>query len=187
MKRTLQATMGGVVLAGLLAAPAAAQSLGEYARQQRAKKPPTTEGVKEYTNDNLPTSGGALSTVGQSSAAPASTGAGSSKAEADSAQDRSKQEAEWRAKFAEQKNVIAKLQRELDVAVRENNSRQAQTQTTSQDLGSRLRNPVLWASENKKYQDEVDGKKKELEEARQKLEDMKDDLRKAGLPNTWAD
>lgn len=189
MKRTLLATIGWVALAGLLAAPAAAQSLGEYARQQRAKKPPTTEGVKEYTNDNLPTSG-ALSTSSASSATTsdsASASAGSSKADDDSAKGRSKQEAEWRAKFAEQKSVIARLQRELDVAQRENSSRQAQTQTNSQDLGARLRNPVLWAAENKKYQDEVDGKKKELDAAKQKLEDMKDDLRKAGLPNTWAD
>lgn len=186
MKRTFPATIGWLALAALLVAPAAAQSLGEYARQQRAKKPPTPADVKEYTNDNLPTSG-ALSTVSQTSAAPASASAGSSKADDDSAKARSKQEAEWRAKFTEQKNVIARLQRELDVAQRENSSRQAQTQTNSQDLGARLRNPVLWAAENKKYQDEVDGKKKELEEAKQKLEDMKDDLRKAGLPNTWAD
>jgi hypothetical protein len=186
MKRTLQAIMGGMVLAGLLAAPAAAQSLGEYARQQRAKKPPTPAGVKQYTNDNLPTSGG-LSMAGQASAAPPSAGASSSTAEADSRKDRGKQEAEWRAKFAAQKELIATLEREISVAERENNSRQAQTQTTSQDLGSRLRNPVLWAAENKKYQDEIDGKKKGLAEARQKLEDMRDDLRKAGFPNSWAD
>ncbi len=185
-------TRGAIVLlslAGLLTA-AAAQSLGEYARQQRAKRGPAPAAVREYTNDNLPTSG-ALSTSRASSAtsASASTGAdsGQAKGDADSGKDRSKLEVEWRAKFTEQKNVIATLQRELDVAQRENNSRQAQTQSNSQDLGSRLRNPVLWASENKKYQDEVDGKKKDLEAARQKLEDMKDDLRKAGLPNTWAD
>jgi len=188
MMRTLQATVGWVALAGLLASPAAAQSLGEYARQQRARKGPTPASVKEYTNDNLPTSG-ALSTVSRSSAASASTSAstGGSKADAEPEKDRSKLEAEWRARFTEQKSVISKLQRELDVAVRENSSRQAQTQTNSQDLGARLRNPVLWASENKKYQDEVDGKKKELEEAKQKLEDMKDELRRADLPNTWAD
>ena len=186
MKRTLQATIGGMALAGLLATPAAAQSLGEYARQQRAKKPPAAQGVKEYTNDNLPTSG-TLTTVGQTSTASTSPGAGSSKAEADSGKDRTKQEAEWKAKFAEQKSVIAKLQRELDVATQENNNRQAQAQVNTYDVGARLRNPVLFAAENKKYQDEIEGKKKELEAAKQKLEDMKDDLRKAGLPNTWAD
>src|ERR1700675_1807658 len=110
MKRTLQAPVGWVVLAALLAAPAAAQSLGEYARQQQAKKAPTPAAVKEYTNDNLPTSG-ALSTVSQSSATTSSTSAstGGSKADAAPEKDRSKQEAEWRSKFTEQKNVISKL------------------------------------------------------------------------------
>ena len=193
MKHTLRGAIVLLALAGLLTATAAAQSLGDYARQQRAKKGPAPAGVKEYTNDNLPTSGG-LGTVSSSPAASANsassgTSASAAKAtgDADSGKERSKLEAEWRAKFTEQKSVIATLQRELDVAERENNSRQAQTQTNSQDLGSRLRNPVLWAAENKKYQDEVDGKKKDLEAAKQKLEDMKDDLRKAGLPNTWAD
>ncbi len=37
MKSTVRAGMGVLALAGLLAAPASAQSLGEYARQQRAK------------------------------------------------------------------------------------------------------------------------------------------------------
>jgi chromosome segregation ATPase len=193
MKRTLQATIVLLALAGLLTATAAAQSLGDYARQQRAKKAPAPADIKEYTNDNLPTSG-ALSTSSAGSAttagsASASTSASAAKAkgDADSEKDKAKLESAWRAKFAEQKNVIATLQRELDVAERENNSRQAQTQTNSQDLGSRLRNPVLFAADNKKYQDEIEGKKKGLEEARQKLEDMKDDLRKAGLPNGWAD
>jgi hypothetical protein len=191
MKRTLQAAITLLALAGLLTATAAAQSLGEYARQQRAKKGPAPAEVKEYTNDNLPTSG-ALSTSSASSATTgdsAATGAsaGKSKADADSEKDRAKLESEWRDRFAKQKDLIATLQRELDVAERENNSRQAQTQTNSQDLGSRLRNPVLWASENKKYQDELEGKKKDLEAAKQQLEDMKDGLRKAGLPNTWAD
>jgi hypothetical protein len=193
MKHTLQGTIVLLALAGLLTATTAAQSLGDYARQQRAKKAPAPADVKEYTNDNLPTSG-ALSTAGASSATTAdsassatSTSAAKAKGDADSEKDKTKLEGAWRAKFAEQKNVIATLQRELDVAERENNSRQAQTQSNSQDLGSRLRNPVLWASENKKYQDELDGKKKDLEAAKQKLEDVKEDLRKAGLPNTWAD
>ena len=189
MKHTLRGAFVLLTLAGVLTAIAAAQSLGEYARQQRAKKGPAPAAVKEYTNDNLPTSGGlgTISTSAATTAGSASSSAAKGANDADSDKERSKLEEEWRAKFKEQKNVIATLQRELDVAQRENSSRQAQTQSNSQDLGARLRNPVLWASENKKYQDEVDGKKKDLDAAKQKLEDMKDDLRKAGLPNTWAD
>lgn len=190
MKRTLLTTLSLLALAGLLTATAAAQSLGEYARQQRAKKGPAPAEVKEYTNDNLPTSSG-LSTSSASSAttpdsASASAGADTSKGDASSQEERAKAEKEWRDKFAEQKNVIATLERELDVATRENNNRQGQMQYNTYDVGARLRNPVLIASENQKYQDEINGKKKDLEAAKQKLEDMKDDLRKAGLPSTWA-
>lgn len=187
MKRTLHFAIA-FALAGVMAAPAAAQSLGDYARQQRAKKPSSTASVKEYTNDNLPTSGG-LGVPSSSSAASASasTPAGGSQADAAPEKEQNKQEAALKAKFAAQREVIANLQRELDVAERENNSRQAQTQSNSQDLGSRLRNPVLWAAENKKYQDEIDGKKKGLEAAKQQLEDMREDLRKAGLPSSWGD
>lgn len=186
MKRTLLTTISLLALAGLLTAAAAAQSLGEYARQQRATKGPPPASVKEYTNDNLPASG-ALSTASAGSATtPASAGADKSKSDAEAAEDKAKLEKEWRDKFAEQKNVIATLERELDVATRENNSRQAQAQVNTYDVGARLRNPVLFASENKKYQDEIEGKKKDLEAARQKLEDMKDNLHKAGLPGNWA-
>ena len=187
MKRILQGTIALLALAGLMTTGAAAQSLGEYARQQRAKKGPAPAEVKEYTNDNLPTSGGLMAAGSGSATASDSAGSAKSRGDADADKDKAALEKEWRDKFTEQKNVIATLERELSVAERENSSRQAQTQTNSQDLGARLRNPVLWASENKKYQDEVDGKKKELEAAKQKLEDMKDDLRKAGLPRTWAD
>ncbi len=185
MKRTFHFAIA-FALAGVMAAPAAAQSLGDYARQQRAKKPPSTASVKEYTNDNLPTSGG-LGVASSSASTSASTPAGGSQADAAPEKERNKQEAAVKAKFAAQREVIAKLQRELEVAERENSSRQAQTQSNSQDLGSRLRNPVLWAAENKKYQDEIDGKKKELEAAKQQVEDMREDLRKAGLPSSWGD
>ena len=190
MKHTLRAIVSLLGLAGLLAATCAAQSLGEYARQQRAKKGPAPADVKEYTNDNLPTSSG-LSTSNASSAttpdsASASASADKSKGDADSAEDKAKVEKEWRDKFAEQKNVIATLEQELNVATLENNNRQAQMQYNTYDVGARLRNPVLIASENQKYQDEINGKKKDLEAAKQKLEDMKDDLRKARLPSAWA-
>jgi hypothetical protein len=187
MKRTLQAALTLLALVGLLAIGAAAQSLGEYARQQRARKGPPPADVKEYTNDNLPTSG-RLGTASPGSAADSgSASAAKGKGDAEAEKDRAELEKQWRDKFAEQKTVIATLERELDVAQREMNNRQAQAQVNTYDLGARLRNPVLFASDNKQHVDEVGTKKKELEVARQKLEDMKDDLHKAGLPNTWAD
>jgi hypothetical protein len=188
MKRTLLATISLLALAGLLTATVAAQSLGEYARQQRARKGPTPADVKEYTNDNLPTSGGLGTSSASSATTPGSAAAAADKSKSgESAEkDQAEVEKQWRDKFAEQKKVIATLERELDVATREMNNRQSQAQVNTYDVGARLRNPVLFAADNKKYVDEMEGKKKALEEARQKLEDMKDDLRKAGLPGAWA-
>ena len=125
MKRTLRFGMGVLALTGLLAMTAPAQSLGEIARQQRAQKPSTTASVKQYTNDNLPTSGG-LSEVGQPTPpTSAKAAAAEEKADQKKKEDRSKLENEWKAKFAEQKNNISVLQRELGVLVQENERRYA--------------------------------------------------------------
>ena len=187
MKRTFQLGIGLLALAGLLATAAAGQSLGDYARQQRAKKGPAAEGVKEYTNDNLPTSG-ALSEVGQPAPPPPAplspkAAAAAEKAEKASAEERKKLEAEWRAKFAEQKKNIAQMERELEVLIRENKLRQA-AYSVSPD---RLQGSTRFAQDDQKYQSEIDAKRQGLEEAKQKLEDMKEDLRKAGLPASWAE
>lgn len=188
MKRTLQFVFA-LALAGLLTATAAAQSLGDYARQQRAKKPPTTEGVKEYTNDNLPTSGGALSTVG-ASATPASdsasTSASAAKSKADTAsqKDMGKLETEWKAKFAKQKGEIATLQREMDVSTRENKLRAS---AHYGNAAERLQHSKQFAEDDLKYQAELKEKQQALADAQQKLEDMKEELRKAGLPSSWAE
>ncbi|MGH9671461.1 MAG: hypothetical protein ACRD3A_15260 [Terriglobales bacterium] len=174
-------------MTGLLATPAAAQSLGEYARQQRAKKGLSPQGVKEYTNDNLPTSG-AISEVGQPAPSPSpvspKAAAAAEKAEQRKADDRSKLEGEWRAKFAEQKKNIAQMQRDLDVLMRENRLRQAAYYANAAE---RLQRPKQFAEDDLRYQNEINEKQKGLGEAKQKLEQMKDELRKGDLPSSWAE
>jgi len=164
-----------MLLAGLLAAAAGAQSLGEYARQQRAKKPATPAGAKVYTNDNLPTSGG-LSQASAASSAASPTAATAAESE-EKKEDRGKQEAEWRAKFKEQKERIALLERELAL-------RKGENQT--QNVRYLMIYPQM-AKDFDKNQKEIKEKQKELDDAKQRLEDMKDELRKAGLPASWAD
>jgi len=175
MKRKLNIWMGGMLLAGLLAAAAGAQSLGEYARQQRAKKPATPAGAKVYTNDNLPTSGG-LSEVSVAPSSAPSASAAASKSE-EKKEDRGKLEAEWRAKFKEQKENVALLERELAL-------RKGENQT--QNVRYLMIYPKM-AEEFDKNQQEIKQKGKELADAKQRFEDMKEDLRKAGLPASWAD
>ena len=188
MKRTLQWTIGLLALAGLLTAAAAAQSLGDYARQQRAKKPPTTEGVKEYTNDNLPTSGSLTTTSTSASAASdsASTSAGAAKSKSDSAseKDMAKLETEWKGKFSKQKGEIAQLQRELDIATKERNLMVADYYRRPAE---NLQRSKTFAENDQKNQAEIAEKKQALADAQRKLEDLKEELRKAGLPSSWAD
>lgn len=187
MKSTVRAGVGVLALAGLLAAPAAAQSLGEYARQQRAKKPPSSESVKEYTNDNLPTSG-MISEVGQVAPAPEPVSpkdaAKAQKAEQQKAAEQKNLEAQWRAKLAEQKRNIAQMQRELDTLVRENKLRQAafKNNTAQQAYGA-----AEFTAADQKYQAEITEKQQALDAAKEKLEAMKNELRQAGLPATLAD
>ena len=188
MKRTWRLGIGLLALAGLLTATAAAQSLGDYARQQRAKKPPTSEGVKEYTNDNLPTSGSLTTTSASASAAPdsASTSSSAAKSKADAAaqKDMSKLETEWKGKFSKQRSEISQLQRELDVATKERNLMVADYYRRPAE---NLQRSKTFAETDQKNQADMAEKKQALADAQQKLEDMKEELRKADLPGSWAD
>ncbi|MGH9671462.1 MAG: hypothetical protein ACRD3A_15265 [Terriglobales bacterium] len=190
MKPTSRIGIGLLSLAGLLAATASAQSLGEYARQQRAQKPATPPSVKVYTNDNLSGSG-ALSEAGapasSSSPASAKAAAAAEKDEQKKAEDRSKLEAGWRAKFAEQKNRIALLERELKLPRVENNMQLTALYSGVYDARLHQNAAARVDEDDRKYKDELKEKQKALEEAKQKLEDMKDELRRGGLPVSWAD
>ncbi len=175
MKRKLEVWMGVAALAGALAATAGAQSLGEYARQERAKKGPPSATVKEYTNDNLPTSG-RLSEASAASA-PASSPASASKPE-EKSEDRGKLEAEWRARFKEQKDKIAMLEHEIQIRKDELKWRPP---------SAALQYDKRISEDDQKRRSETADKEKELAAERQKLEDMRDELRRKDLPRSWGD
>lgn len=183
MKRIVRVTIL-LAMSALLAATAAAQSLGEVARQHREKKQsaqsaPTAERV--WTNEDLPAAtirdDGAEAPRPEAGEAKAAAAAG----EEDAAPDRTKLEAEWRDKFAEHKKVIAQLEREIDILQREARLRAASFYA---DAGTRLRDEKKFAEEQRQEQEQVATKQKELDAARQKLEDMRRDLRRAGLPSS---
>ena len=184
MKPALRIGIGLLSLAGLWTATVAAQSLGDYARQQRAQKPSAPVNVKVYTNDNLPTSG-ALSEVGQLTPPPsAKASAAAEKADQKQAEDRTKLETEWRAKFAEQKQSIALVERELAMA--ELQRSQAVGDHYGNGYNLLVANPQ-YAASVQKADNTIKEKQKALADAKQKLEDMQEQLRKAGLPSSWAD
>jgi hypothetical protein len=97
------------------------------------------------------------------------------------AKDADKQAAmkQWADKIAAQKDQIDLIARELDVLQREYQIRAAAMYA---DAGNRMRNSGDWDKQDTQYKQQIADKQKSLEEAKQKLDDMQEGARKAGVP-----
>jgi hypothetical protein len=182
------------------------QSLGDYAKQIR-KEPDAKAKPKVFDNDNLPKSD-KLSIVG-APAEPPSDKSGEAKPEESTAEgtkagaeakpaadkttaqgttkapdDEAARQAaikQWTDKLNAQKQQIDLLARELDVLQREYQIRAAAMYA---DAGNRLRNQGDWDKQDAQYKQQIADKQKSVEEAKQKLSDMQDEARRAGMPNS---
>jgi hypothetical protein len=172
--------MAVVTLLMVALCTASAQSLGDYARTARKNKAEPSPTTRHYDNDNLPT-GETLSVVGQSPSAnsAASVPAEASKAtEQKAAVDRQKAADELNKKIQDQQEKINALNHELDLDQREQRLRAAAFYT---DAGTRLRNPGQWDKDQAQDANDAAEKRKALDAARQQLEQMQEDARKAGI------
>jgi len=194
----------GVAL--LIAAPlACAQndgvSLGDAARAQKAKRGNPSPNAKVYDNDNLP-KGGAISTTtgdyGGIAAAPASkssstaattasTSTAASTAKGKDSKEQTPDEAtkaqtdEFAQKVADAKKNITQLEREVDVMQRENRLKAA---AFYGDAGTKLRDGARYQADDQKQQETLKAKQDELAAAKAALDQIRDDIRKAGLPSS---
>jgi hypothetical protein len=201
MKSILGTLVGLLVSALMLISLATAQtqvitpteSLGDYARSARKDKKPNT--AKHYDNDNLPVND-KLSIVGNTPATSSATaptdgsevapGAADADKKPDvkpsqTPQERQKGYDEWKAKIASQKEHIDLLTRELDVSQREYQLRAAAFYA---DAGNRLRNSGTWDKEDADYKQQISQKQKALDDAKQQLDDLQEQARKAGAPSS---
>lgn len=90
--------------------------------------------------------------------------------------------AQWQDKIDTQKEQIDLLAREMDVLQREYRLRQVAMYA---DAGNRLRNSGSWDKEDTQYKEQIADKQKALQDAKQRLEDLNEDARKAGVkPNS---
>ena len=175
-------------------------SLADYARQMKKDSPQPKSRPKVFDNDNLPKDD-KLSVVGEqppvaadksSEAKPADpTGnvpaatdkksATETKAAATEDEQLKRQAAlkEWQQKLTAQKDQIDLADRELDVLRREYQIRAAAFYA---DAGDRLRNSAAWDKQDTQYKQQIADKQKALDDAKQKLEEMQEDARKAGIP-----
>ena len=184
MKRVAIATLLLLGVSG-----AAAQSLGDYARAVRKNKAEPTSTSHHYDNDNLPTTDH-LSVVGpppveDSAAAPESGKANSepnAKGEAPdpakAAAERQKTQDEWKKKLDKQQEKIDSLSHDLDLDQREYRLRAAAMYS---DAGNRLRNVAQWDKDDAQYKTDIDAKQKAVNAARQELDQMQEEARKAGI------
>lgn len=184
-----------VLVALLISGVASAQSLADAARRNKGQRRSAAQ--KVYTNDDFTSSAplipgstkeGGLSTMPeqapQSSESRAedqakATDRDEAEAEETSAEKRAKLIDEWKSKVRDQQKHLAEIEREVNLMEREHQVRVAAYYA---DAGNQLRDSRKWFEQEKKYEDDHSAKQKELEEAKQKLADMKEEARKAGVP-----
>jgi hypothetical protein len=207
MKRIAYVCLYGILLASVMAPLAGAQSgsLGDYARAVRKDKKTST--TKQFDNDNLPVDN-KLSVVGKApdETAKAINGEAAAEAQAtqpaDSDQPKAAQKADdsaknsdaadqaanekqqmykdWQKKITTQKDQVDLLTRELDVAQREYRLRAAAFYA---DAGNRLRSSTTWDQEDAQFKQQIADKQKALDKAKEGLDDLQEQARKAGVPS----
>ncbi len=178
----------------LCAALASAQSLGDYARAQRAKKAAEESDAsrkkpKVYTNDDLPKSGG-LSTTAET-AKPAAK-AGEKGAEAGKTAEATKEsgpakatpelEKEYRDRFAKLRDNLATEQKKLDVLQRELNLANIQYYSNPDQA---LREQTMRTEINNKTA-EIEKQKAAIDAAQKAIDDLTEEVHRKGLPPGWA-
>lgn len=162
---------------------AAAQSVADAARQPK----PAKKAAKVYTNDEIP------SVDTSKDAAPAkspdsvkSTNPTADKdGKADEAnkkeaapEEAKKAEEELKSRITAQKQKVAENERELQLTDREYKLRAA---VFYADAGNRLRDDKKWADAERKYKDDMACLQQDLTNNKQKLDDLREEARKAGI------
>jgi hypothetical protein len=168
------------VLILAVAGIASAQSLGDYARNAKKNKIDTGTATKVYDNDNLPTDG-TLSVVGPTPAdatAKASADKAADSAAADKKAEQQKANDTLQKNIDEQRQKIDALNKELDLAQREY---RLQAATFYADAGNRLRDSAQFDKDEANFKSEIDSKQKAIADAQQKLTELQEVARKAGM------
>lgn len=203
-----------ITLVVMFALSAGAQSVVDVAKQARAKQK-ANPNARVIDNDVIPSSieissssapaanssaSAATSNTADTKPAPASTpaetkkdetgkqdGAKDDKASSEKspgADDDKKNIDAWKKQINDQKKEVSQLERELNVAQREAGLHNA---VYYADAGAMLRDSAKFADESRKLQAEIDTKTQALADAKQKLADLQEDARKAGVPQNQLD
>lgn len=168
------------------------QSLGSYARTVRKKK--AQPGAKTFDNDTIPKSD-TISVVGDTSTSGRQAAASDDEVQpqpgsnspnqmpkvtpGQSQQERQQVYDQWQGKISEQQSKIDGIAHELDLDQREYRLRAA---SFYGDAGARLRDEGQWDKQDAQYKEKIADKQKDLDNAKQALNDLHEQARKAGVP-----
>lgn len=170
--------------------------VADAARKARESKKDAPKPKKVYTDDDLKrstvepaaapappsASGGADGTPATGQGAGTAAQAGDKAQSEETPKEDPNSEKAWRKRFQVQRDKIAKVERELDVLGRELEKAQIEYYPDPQKAMTQQNSR---ADINEK-QAKIDAKKKELDQLRQGLEDLEDQLRKSGGDPGWA-
>jgi hypothetical protein len=162
----------------------AAQQTGDpvadAARQSREAKKNAPKPHKVYTDDDVSRPKPAPATTPAPGTAPAGTAAPAATASA--ADQDAKTEAAWRQRFKNQRDKIARAEKELDILQREEEKSQIQYYPDPQ----KAMNEQYTRKDINEKRDKIEAKRQEIAQLKQGLSDLEDDLRKAGGDSGWS-
>jgi hypothetical protein len=205
MKQILVWTFTTLVTGAMASAQTQPQPLGDYARAVKKTKPAPQKSSKTYDNDNIPRNT-TLSVVGAEKSEPGAGNDSTSQDEsaspttpdekADSAkkaeelpqvkagqssEDRQKAIADWKQKIDDQKGKVDLLSRELNVLQRELDVKRADFYSST---ARAVQNSRGFDEEESKYKQQIADKQKSLDGAKAKLDELQEQARKSGVPNS---
>jgi hypothetical protein len=181
--------------AALVSVPAYAQqdqpvSVAEAARRTRAQKKTPAKPVKVFTDDELArstpagTAGTREQAAGDKAAAkkPGEEGTGAKGEGKEAAGGAAKDEKYWRARFQQAHENLARAEKELDVLQRESSKAQIQNYD---DPNKAMQEQYARKEINDKLA-QIEAKKKEIEDLRNFISKLEDELRMSGGDSGWA-
>lgn len=165
----------------------AAQSLGDVARQEEARRKAVTTAGKVYTNDNLRSDGSTAvppataASPGTPAGDPAANPATADKADTDKALGPKKDQAYWQNRVKSERDALSRAQLFAE-------SLQSRINALTTDFSARddpyQRNQV--AQDRQKALAELDRVHKEIADHTKAIVDIQEEARKAGVPAGWA-
>jgi hypothetical protein len=175
--------LSGFVIAVLMAAPAAqAQSLGDVARQEEARRKTVQSTGKVYTEDSLRGAGSPAASIPASATAPDKDAKATSPSGTDTkaAQEPQKDEKYWRKRLADERDALSRSQAFAEALQSRINALTADF--ANQDDPAR-RNQT--GADRQKSLAELDRVKKDITDHTKAIADIQEEARKAGVPAGW--